>query len=84
MTDFDSKQRRVNSRVKKMHEICSHCGCSILRSRTSLREVIVIILCGGLVIAILLPICLAAQHWLEDAGHRFTGQMISREPVERW
>lgn len=42
------------------------------------------VVCGCLLLSILIPASLMAEHWLEDAGHRVANRMIWREPVESW
>lgn len=50
----------------------------------SIREITVSLVCGCLLLSILLLAVLMAEHWMEDAGHRFVDRMVWREPVERW
>jgi DNA modification methylase len=42
------------------------------------------LVCGCLLLSILIPVAVLAEHWVEDAGHRFVDRMIWREPVESW
>jgi hypothetical protein len=53
-------------------------------TRDSIRETAVTVFCGCLLVAILAPACLLAEHWIEEAGHRFAGRMLWHEPVESW
>lgn len=50
----------------------------------SMREIAVSLVCGCLLLSILIPAGLMAEHWMEDAGHRFVDRMVWREPVETW
>ncbi|HZY63772.1 MAG TPA: hypothetical protein VFE38_14720 [Edaphobacter sp.] len=50
----------------------------------SIREITVSVVCGGLLLSILNPAVLMAEHWMEDAGHRLVNRMVWREPVEDW
>lgn len=68
------------ARESTMHS-CPRCGASIPSSRTSLGEMVVTALCGSLLLAILIPTALMAEHWIEDAGHRFADQMLWHEPL---
>lgn len=65
-------------------EKCPRCGAPIPFSRISFREMAVSIVCGGLLLSILIPAGLLAEHWVEDAGHRFAVRMIWLEPVDSW
>lgn len=50
----------------------------------SICEMAVSVVCGCLLLSILLPAALMAEHWMEDAGHRVVDRMVWQEPVERW
>jgi hypothetical protein len=52
--------------------------------RISLREMAVNFICGCLLLSILIPVGVLAEHWVEDAGHRFVDRMVWRELVESW
>jgi hypothetical protein len=41
-------------------------------------------ICGCLLLSILIPVGVLAEHWVEDAGHRFVDRMVWRELVESW
>lgn len=41
-------------------------------------------LCGSLLLSVLIPVTLMAEHWLEDVGHHFAGRMIWHEPLASW
>ena len=42
------------------------------------------LICGCLLLSILIPAGLMAEHWVEDTGHRFVDRMVWREPVDDW
>lgn len=42
------------------------------------------VVCGCLLLSILIPTALMAEHWMEDASHRFVDRMVWRKPVGRW
>ena len=65
-------------------ERCPRCGAPIYSSTTSLREMVVSVVCGCVLLSILIPAGLMAEHWMEDAGHRLVDRMVWREPVENW
>jgi len=65
------RQGRVAQRETRetgKHEICPRCGTSILSSRMSLREMVLMALCGSLLFSILVCAFLIAEPWLEDAA----------------
>ena len=45
---------------------------------------VVSVVCGCVLLSILIPAGLMAEHWMEDAGHRLVDRMVWREPVENW
>ena len=50
----------------------------------SICEITVSVVCGCLLLSILIPAALMAEHRMEDAGHRFVDRMVWREPLENW
>jgi hypothetical protein len=74
----------TQSQASTTPERCSQCGAPIPRSRITFREMAVNLICGCLLLSILVPAGLVAEHWVEDAGHRFVDRMVWREPVESW
>ena len=67
-----------------MPKRCPRCGFPIASSRMSLREMALNLICGCMLLSILIPVGLLAEHWVEDVGHRLVEHMVWREPVERW
>lgn len=65
-------------------ERCPRCGAPIASPRMSFGEMAVNLICGCLLLSILIPAGLMAEHWVEGAGHRFVDRMVWREPVESW
>jgi len=50
----------------------------------SLREMVLMALCGSLLLSILISAFLIAEPWLQDAGHRFVDRMVWHEPFNSW
>lgn len=46
------------------------------------QEMALNVVCGSLLLSILIPTGLWAEHWVEDADHRVANRMVWREPVE--
>lgn len=67
-----------------MPERCPHCGAPVPFPRTTFRDIALNLVCGSLLLSILIPAGLLAEHWMEDAGHRLVDRMVWREPVENW
>ncbi len=67
-----------------MPESCPWCGASTSSHKRFPWEVAITVFCGCLLLSILIPIGLMAEHRVEDAGRRFIDRMVWREPVDRW
>jgi len=50
----------------------------------SLREMVLMALCGSLLLSILVSAFLIADPWLEDTGQRFVDRMVWHEPLDSW
>lgn len=64
-------------------ERCPRCGTPIPFSKLSVREIVLSVVCGSLVVLILIPAGILAEHWMEDAGHHFIDRMVWHEPLDR-
>ena len=85
MDGFASRWRNpVPSQANTTPERCPNCGAATTSYRRSLREMAVNLLCGCLLLSILIPAGLMAEHWIEDACHRFSDRMVWHEPLESW
>ena len=66
------------------NEVCPHCGAQFTPSRLSLREMLLAVLCGSLLLSILLPAGWVAKQWIENQGHRILDRMTWHEPLDNW
>jgi hypothetical protein len=53
-------------------------------ARLALREMVVNIVCVGLVLVILVPAWFTTERWLEQRSQRVLDHMIWREPSGPW
>ncbi len=49
-----------------------------------MREMAVAAVSGSLLLSILIPAGLLAEHWVEDAGQRFAHRVFWLEPLNIW
>jgi hypothetical protein len=42
------------------------------------------VVCGGLLLAVVIPAVWVAEQWAERQSHKLMDRMIWREPVESW
>lgn len=84
MDGIVSRWRTPANRESTTPERCPRCGAPIAFSKMSIGEIAASVVGGCLLLSILIPAGLVAEHWLEDAGRHFTDRMIWREPVDRW
>ena len=54
-------------------ERCPQCGAPIPHSKQLLREIVLSVVCGSLLLLILIPAGSMTEHWMEDATHHFCG-----------
>ena len=67
-----------------MNEVCPHCGAQFTPSRLSLREMILYVVCGGVLLSILVPAGWMAKQWIEQRSHQILDRMVWHEPVDSW
>lgn len=65
-------------------ERCPRCGAPIPSSKLLVREIVLSALCGSLLLLILIPVGITAEHWMEDVSHHFVDRMLWYEPLDRW
>src|SRR6185312_10344402 len=65
-------------------ERCRHCGAPIPYSKLLVREIVLNVVCGSLLLSILIPVGILAERWMADAGHHFVDHVPWHEPVNRW
>ena len=75
---------QVPTQASTTIERCPQCGAPIPSSKLSIREIVVSVVCGSLVLLIFIPVGILAEHWMEDAGHHFVDRMVWHEPLSWW
>lgn len=68
----------------KKSEVCPRCEAKLPRSRLSLRHMILTALCGGLLVAILVPAGWMIEKWIEEQSRQIMDRMVWHEPVDSW
>ncbi len=66
------------------HDVCPRCGARIIPLRSSVREMVVTIVCGSLLLTVFVPACWMAEQWIERREHQILDHMVWHEPLDSW
>ena len=68
----------------KRNEVCPCCGTPIKASGPRMRDLVVNVVCGSLLLSILAPACWIAGRWMEGRCQRVLDRMVWHEPLDSW